>query len=256
MKILESLLPTLFITLIPSKGGVRLYAELRKNAKIIKRFEEQTVMEFKSLEKKIRHLEKECSVGYIALLETEAPQMILNECSQSETVDLSSFEGVCIENDWGVYIAKDDLFERQKAYQQIGLDFLFSPFSLLHTFYQAEHRKSDGLYLLLCDDFVIGSVYRGGKLLFGKQTRTEEGESPLDENGRLGRYFDIVQSIVKAFYETNTEQRMFVERVYIADAVNVDTRLENRLKEELFVEVEKRAVDLSYETVLLSEGEL
>lgn len=256
MKTLESLMPTLFITLIPSGEGVHLYAELRKNAKVKKRFDEQLVRGNENLEKKIRHLEAQHTVSYIVLLEAEASQGVLKSCSESGGMDPSSIEMICSEKGWGLYMAKDDLHDRQRAYKNIGLDLLFSPFSLLHSIYEEGVSINDGLYLLFCSGYVFGSVYKDGALIFGHRIQTLEPLSLLQEGDLLGRYVDTVQSIIKAFYESKTDTAMFIEKIYIADALDFDTRLENRLEEELFVEVAKRSVDLSHELVLLSEKEL
>lgn len=256
MKFLEPFLPKLFITLIPSGRSVHLYGELRKNGKMIKRFEEETVEVGEALEKKIKDLERESTLSYIALLETEASQGVLHSCRGTEESDLSSVEKICVENRWGLYIDKDDLFERQKSYKKIGLDLLFSPFSLLANFYQESVKESDGLYLLLTDDFVLAAVFKENTLLFGKRVLMQDELSLFDETKVLDRYIDTIQSAVKEFYDVKVDETMFIEKVYIADTLNFDTGLENRLEEVLFAEVEKQSIDLSRELVLLCEKEL
>ena len=256
MKILESLLPKLFITLIPLNEGVRLNAELRKNAKTLKRFEEERVQSIKDLEKKIRKLERESAVPYIAFLETEAVQGVATDCRQTAGIEPDSVESICVDGRWGLYIAKDDLFERQKAYKNIGLDFLFSPFSLLYNVYQESLQQSDGLYLLLGGDFIFSCVYKNGTLLFGEHIKMQEALSAFEEIDLLDTYVEAIQSTVKAFYDSKADDAMFIEKIFIADALDFDAGLENRLEEVLFAEVEKRGVDLSHETVLLCEEEL
>ena len=256
MKILESLLPKLFITLIPSEEGVQLYAELRKNAKVVKRFEEQMLKSAESLEKRVRRLERESAVSYIVLLETEAVQGLLSDCSRMEMADESHFEKICVDDKWGVYMEKDDLFERQRDYKNIGLDFIFSPFSLMYNVYQKSMQKDDGLYLLMGEGFIVGSVVKNGALLYGRLIKMQETLSFPEESDRLDSYVQTIQSIVKAFYEAKTDGAMFIEKIYMADALDFDVRLENRLEEELFVEVEKRSVDLPHELAVLGEMEL
>jgi hypothetical protein len=256
MKILESFLPRLYITLIPSHDGVKLHAELRKNAKTIKRFEEGVFQNNSSLETKIRTMERESAVTYIAFLESEATQGVLTDCRDTVEMDSGSFERICIDNRWGLFIAKDDLFERQKAYKSIGLDFLFSPFSILYSFYHEKLQNSDGLYLLLGSDFILSCVYKNGLLLFGEHTRMQEILSAFEEINLLDIYVEAIQSTVKAFYDSKADETMFIEKIYIADALNFDADLENRLEEVLFAEIEKRSVDLSHELVLLCEEEL
>lgn len=256
MKILESFLPRLFITLIPSHDGVKLHAELRKNAKTIKRFEEGAFQNISGLETKIRTLEHESAVTYIAFLESEASQGVLTDCRGTEGMESGSFERICIDNRWGLFIAKDDLFERQRAYKGIGLDFLFSPFSILYSFFREKLQISDGLYLLLGSDFILSAVYKNGALLFGEHTRIQELPSVFEEVNLLDIYVEAIQSTVKTFYDSKADETMFIEKIYIADALNFDADLENRLEELLFADIEKRTVDLSHELVVLCEEEL
>lgn len=256
MKFLEPFLPKLFITLIPSGGEVRLYGEIRKKEKVVKRFEEQRLLFGTDLEKAVKTLERESALSYTALLETEASQGVLHSCRDAEESDLSSVEKICIEKRWGLFIDKDDLFERQKSYKKIGLDFIFSPFSLLVLFYEEAIRTSDGLYLLLSDDFLTAAIFKENTLLFGEQYAMQEELRLSDESQAMEKYIETVQASVKAFYESKVDENMFIEQVYIADAVGFDTRLENRLEELLFAEVQKQSIDLSRELALLSEREL
>lgn len=256
MKFLESYLPKLFITLIPSANGVYLYGELRKNTKRIKRYEKQFIEGSTALEKRIRNLEKESSLVYISLLETEASQGLLPDCRNSEAFDLSSVEKICVENRWGIYISKDDLFERQKMYKNIGLDFLFSPFSLLYSFYKERVQQSDGLYLLVTGEFILSAVFKESVMIFGERVSMQDELSLLDESKVLESYIENIQKTVKDFYDAKVDETMFIEKIFVADGVDFDTALENRLEETLFVEVEKQSIDLSHEVILLSEKEL
>ncbi len=256
MKFLESFLPKLFITRIPSGRGIHLFGELRKNGKLSKRYDEQIVDGVADLEKTVKKLERECSLIYIALLETEASQGLLTDCRDPQGLDLSSVDTICVENRWGVYMSKDDLFERQKMYKNVGLDLLYSPFSLLYSFYEEKVKNSDGLFLLIGSDFILSAVFKNNTMLFGKQTMVHNKLSLIDETKVLDAYVGKIQATVKEFYDAKVDETMFIERIYIADGLGFDTDLENRLEEALFVEVEKQSIDLAHELVLISEKEL
>lgn len=257
MKILESLLPKLFIILVPSDEGIRLYAELRRNGKIKKRFDMQLIETMEQLATQVNSFERECSISYISLLETESSQGVLRDCRETGMIDPSSIEKICMENEsWGYYITIDDLHSRQRAYKKVGLDFLFSPFALLHSFYHPKMAENDGLYLLIIEGMIFGTVFRNGQLLFGKQASLQEETPILDETKRLAAYVDTVQSIVKDFYDAKVDDTMFIENIYIADSVDCDTAFENMLEAALFATVEKNSIDLSRELVVLSEKEL
>ena len=256
MKFLESFLPKLFITLIPSAKGVHLSAELRKNGKQIRRYDEQIVEGSEALEKRVRKLEQESSLAYVALLETASSQGLLSDCRGSEAIDMSSVDKICVENRWGIYISKDDLFERQKMYKNVGLDFLFSPFSLLYSFYEQKIKESDGLYLLMDGDLIVSAVFKEGVMIYAEQISMHDELALVDETKVLGAYIEKIHATVKAFYENRADEAMFIEKIFIADSLNFDTDLENRLEETLFAEVQKQSINLSHELTRLSEKEL
>ena len=256
MKFLESFLPKLFIVLIPSPKGTYLYGELRKKGKPIKLYDLELVESTVALEKQIKKLEKESSHTYIAYLDTEAEQGLLTGCRGSEEIDQSSIEKICIDNGWGLFINKDDLFERQRSFKNIGLDFLFSPFSLLYSFYDQKVKIDDGLYLLLTGNLVVSTVFKDGAMIFAQQLFMQDELSLIDETKVLEIYIEKIQSTVKAFYDAKIDETMFIEKIFIADGLSFDTTLENRLEETLFVEVEKQSIDLAHELVMLSEKEL
>ncbi len=256
MKFLESFLPKLFITLIPSAKGVHLSAELRKNGKQIRRYDEQMVEGSEALEKRVRKLEQESSLAYVALLETASSQGLLSDCRGSEAIDMSSVDKICVENRWGIYISKDDLFERQKMYKNVGLDFLFSPFSLLYSFYEQKIKESDGLYLLMDGDLIVSAVFKEGVMIYAEQISMHDELALVDETKVLGAYIEKINATVKAFYENRADEAMFIEKIFIADSLNFDTDLENRLEETLFAEVQKQSINLSHELTRLSEKEL
>lgn len=256
MKFLESLLPKLFIALIPSGESVSLYAELRKKGKMLKRYEAELVEGQSALTKKISTLEKESALSYVAYLETTASQGLLPNCQAPEGVELSSVETLCVENRWGVYMSKDDLFARQKMYKSVGLDFIFSPFSLLYHFFEGKIQERDGLYLLLTEDFVCSAVFKEQTMLFGKQIMMQDALALIDSTKVMDRYGETIQAMVKEFYDTKTDETMFIEKVYIADTMNFEAAFENRLEETLFAEVEKLSIDLGHELIVLCEKEL
>ena len=78
----------------------------------------------------------------------------------------------------------------------------------------------------------------------------------LDESKRVGSYVKGIQDLIKEFYDKKIDETMFIEKIFIADALNLEIALENRLEDELFVEVTRQSVDLAHELVLLSEKEL
>ncbi len=256
MNFLESFFPKLFIVLRPSSQGVHFYAELRKNGTLVKQYDPQLFETYSALAKRVQAVEKENTLSYTAFLDTEADQGLFVQCRTTEHVELSSVETLCVENRWGIFMGKDDLFARQKMYKSIGLDFIFSPFSLLYHFYEERIRERDGLYLLITADFVLSAVFKNNTMLFGKKVMLQESLAFIDPAEIMESYSKTVQAIVKEFYDAKVDEAMFIEKIFIADELDFEAAFENQLEEILFVEVEKRYIDPGHELVLLSEKEL
>ena len=256
MKFLEPLIAKMYITLIPSTKGFLLYGELRKNFKVIKRYEAQTIADTETLAKVVSKLERESSMSYVALLETQAQQGFLPTCHSIEGVDLSSVEKVCIDQKWGFYITKDALHDRQKSLKNVGLDFIFSPFSMMHQFHGASLQNNDALAVLITPTLVLCSVYKEGVVIFAKETLMEEDLLLTDLQAVESKYVLVLQKSVQAFYDAKIDDAMFIEKIFIADGIGFESSFENQLEEELFVEVTKQSIDLSHELCILSEMEL
>lgn len=253
MKFLEALLPKVYITLIPIEMGTQLYGELRKHSKVLKRFDMQLFEKKNELFVAVQRLKRESALSYVALLESEADHGLFID---DGVVELSSIEKVNVANAFELYLRKDDLHERQKAFKTIGLDFIFSPFSLLYNFYEKRIRSNDGLYLLLEEERMVAAVMKNGVMLFSEQHGMQEALHLVDTTKTIDVYVETIQKVIKAFYERKVDETMFIEKLFIADTIGFDITLENRLEEVLFVEVDKQNINLAHELVLLSEKEL
>ena len=245
MKVLESFLAKLYITLIPSGKGMLVSAVLRKDESIKKHFAPLYVEGSEALTAEIKRLSRESALHYVILLESEAKQDILRNCHVAATEAKHENDVVCIEKRWAISMDKDALFQRQKEFLTIGLDLLFSPFSLLREVFKESIAQNDGLYLFIIDGALFGIVFKEGTALFGQHELLEIKENLLDTTPTDEVYVEAVQRIVKAFYDTKIDETMFIEKVYIADTLHFDATLENRLEELLFVEVHKVSVELN-----------
>ena len=253
MKFLESLLPKIYITLIPSEEGTLLYGELRKSSRTLKRFDPQLFEQKSELYEAIKRLKRESALSYVTLLESEAEHGLFTNDVKEE---LSSIEKINIANAFELYMRKDDLHARQQAFKNMGLDFIFSPFSLLYNFNEESMRSNDGLYLLLEEERIVTAVMKAGVMLFSEQRPMQEALQLVDKTKTIDVYVETIQATIKAFYECKVDETMFIEKLFIADTMDLDVGLENKLEEVLFVEVDKRNINLSHELVLLSEKEL
>ena len=110
--------------------------------------------------------------------------------------------------------------------------------------------------MTITEDFVLGTVFKEQKMLFGKQVMMHDVLSLIESTKVMESYSETIQATVKAFYDAKVDETMFIEKVYIADAINFEAAFENRLEETLFVDVEKLSIDLGSELIALCEKEL
>jgi len=256
MKILELLISKIHIVLQPTQKGMQVDGLLFKNGSLRKRFPTQVIEGKEPLERELKRLSREGALSYVSVLESEAKQGIVPSCSGEATESLTESEVVCIEKKWGIFMDKDDLFERQKAFRSMGLDLLFSPLSILNHFFKKRINSEDGLFLLLTETYIAAVVFKEKKALFGAYELLDERHHLLDSSKMLQRYVETVQGCIKTFYDSKIDENMFIEHVSIADTLSFDTRLENSLEEVLFTEVRREEIDLSLELALLAEKEV
>lgn len=256
MKFLEPLISKMHIVLQPTQNGMQVEGLLFKHSKVHKRFNSEVIQGKEALSEEIKRLGREGALSYVTVLESEAKQGVLSNCSAEAIEAMTESEVVCIEQRWGIYIDKDDLFERQKAFRSIGLDLIFSPFSLLNNFFKSRIEREDGLYLLLTQNYIAALVYKEQKALFGAYESLDEHHHLLDSEKMLQRYVERVQEFIKTFYGSKIDESMFIQHISIADTLSFDTNLENTLEEVLFTQVQREAIDIALELALLAEREV
>ncbi|MDY0116136.1 MAG: hypothetical protein RBR59_00990 [Sulfurimonadaceae bacterium] len=68
--------------------------------------------------------------------------------------------------------------------------------------------------------------------------------------------FSMIQASVKHFYKNSKYKSVFIENVYIADAIGLSDDLKHYLEDEMFLNVHMRAINLAQEMATLAKKEL
>jgi len=249
------MLPKIYIILVPTMHSTIVYAQLHYKNRVIKQFDRQIFESAKSLKNYVQSLERESNFSYTILLACGQEQGLLRSCSHQEGLDLSSVEKVCYKNDWGLYIDKDGFFELQKRYRCIGLDLLFSPYSLLTFEHKDMIEKVSGLYLLMTPKYLVAMVFKDEKAFFSELLQVPEWLVQEDGACISEHYIKDIEQLVQQFYKESAN-KMFIESIIIADAVGLEVAFENTLEERLFVEVTKRSFSLETSLIALANEEL
>jgi hypothetical protein len=142
-----------------------------------------TLKQKKSLNKKSKHFEgesafddmlsftrkqtEESPLHYVSLLNPDPNQGAIAGCSSHENNNsLSGAQTLCRNKEWTLYSSARELDTLQKQYTAIGLDFIFSPFSLIERFFADKTTGGLALYALAQKDAFSIAFFEEGKLEF------------------------------------------------------------------------------------------
>jgi hypothetical protein len=107
---------------------------------------------------------------YIAVLNNSINQGALPLCDTKKAMDfedISLSKTLCIDNNYMLYSSKYELDAIEKKFKSFGVDYIFSPFSLLMRIFKEKINAPSQLYLLIQNDYLTLAVIKNKKLLFG-----------------------------------------------------------------------------------------
>ena len=119
----------------------------------------------------INHYIQESPYYYIALLDFSKEQGAIPTCTKNRLSfyhDLSASEYKCYEGKWTYYTSKSDIYEIEKHFKEIGVDFIFSPFVLLSHFFKDKIDAKMAMYILIEEDAMSLTVFEHGELLYAE----------------------------------------------------------------------------------------
>lgn len=114
---------------------------------------------------------KESPYFYISFLDYSLLQGAIPTCQKeqfSRFHDLSQSRTLCMDNQWSCYTSLADFDALKKKYQQVGVDFLFSPFSILKLFFEDKIKTNLAMYVFVQTSSLCIAVFNKGEFLFGE----------------------------------------------------------------------------------------
>ncbi len=172
-KIFEALYLKVFVNIIVKRASTVVYIELYSKKGSV----DNINAEFETIEVNEKLLEfitsytRESPYYYIAVLDYSSLQGALPTCSKNKLpyyYDLSDCEYKCYDDKWAYYTSKSELYEIEKTYKAVGVDFIFSPFVVLAKFFKDKIGGHLALYALVQDSFVSIAVFENSKLLYAE----------------------------------------------------------------------------------------
>ena len=139
----------------------------------------------------LRKVTEESPLNYVAILNPSATQGALEGCSVHEVNDSDAMSGtktLCRKNKWMLYTSSRELDALRAEYGKIGLDFVFSPFSLIERFFGDKITGRLSLFVLAQKDSISIAFFEEGKLEYAHHypLRREEKALDIEEEGNIG----------------------------------------------------------------------
>ncbi len=331
MGLLEHLYTKIFIAIIEDGERIDVATQVISGGKKDDDF--QSFESLEELKSYIQDLLSESPYYYISLLNNCSDQGALPTCDKlkmRDFADVSLSVSLCMDKKWALYSSSGLLQALEKRHQSYGLDYIFSPFTILHHFFKDKIKEVLGLYVLIQNESLCIAVFSQEKLEFGMYVVTDADEIALTQNSlessggfeagldevedeidfddlsvlddieslddietlddidsiesfedfteesdeisiqepetkneesidnfNLDFYrFNLIQEALKKFYSDDVYKSAFIEAVFIADSVGVDSDLKNYLEEELFVTPIVRKINLAQSLLYLTKDEV
>jgi hypothetical protein len=179
----------IFVAIVQDGGKYDVRVVAKKQKKLL--YKESREFEGTSAHEDIRtYLRKymeESPLHYVALLNPAVKQGALAECkhhNEDEIIEISGAKTLCQDEEWLLYSSMRELDTIQTQYKSIGLDFIFSPFTVMEHFFKDKIHGGLALYALALKDSFSVALFEDGKLEYAhhypmqvKSSSTLEEES-------------------------------------------------------------------------------
>ncbi|WP_415249242.1 hypothetical protein [Sulfurimonas sp.] len=172
-KFYEGLYLKALVNIVIGPSKTLVYIEMLNKEGIVHSYEEEFDTKYLSTEMHayIQSNIKETPYFYISILDNSTSQGALPTCSKHRTgyfYDLSASEYKCYNDKWTYYTSKIDVYEMEKVYKKIGVDFIFSPFLILANFFKDKINTHLAMFILIEEGALSLSIFENSELLFAE----------------------------------------------------------------------------------------
>ncbi len=194
---LERFYTKFFIAILPIDNGHELSITGIKNKKVLfkehKRFEDSEPS--KAFFTCIQKFTEQSPLYYIALLNPDPNQGAIEGCSSydiHEEGEESGAKTLCRKEKWTLYTSQRELDRLKGRYATVGLDFIFSPFSIIEHFFADKISGDFAMYALAQKDSFSVAFFGNGKLEFAHHYPLNSSHMIIEESSVAGFAIDAV----------------------------------------------------------------
>jgi len=170
-KIFESIYVKVFVNIVVKRFSTLVYIETDGKKGVQRSAEEE--FETLELDEKmhdfITAFTKESPYHYISVLDMSYSQGAVPTCVKKRMpyyTDVEDAEFRCHNNEWAYYTARENLATIKKNYAAIGVDYIFSPFSVLSYFFKDKIDGKLAMYILVQESFLSLAIFENSQLLY------------------------------------------------------------------------------------------
>lgn len=179
---LERLFQKIFVAIVSSKSGHDIQTLVVKNKKILHKESRHYEGDVPS-DVMLRYINEAIDPSpffYISTLNLHANQGAYEGCAKPaeslQNQDVVGIQTLCRDKKWTQYASQDALYQLRTHYGAVGLDFIFSPFSMIEYYFADKIKNSFALYAFGVPEFFSVAIFDGGKLEYAHHYAT--GMSP------------------------------------------------------------------------------
>lgn len=172
-KFLESLYLKVLVNIVVTHSKSIVYIEMLDKTVVVDthKTEFSTTKLTPEMYEYILSYTKESPYFYISILDSSIAQGAIPTCSKHNLSlfhDVSSCEYKCYGDKWVYYSEKSDIYDIEKVYEKIGVDFVFSPFVVLANFFKDKVNSTMAMFILVEEKSVSLSVFDNSELLYAQ----------------------------------------------------------------------------------------
>lgn len=153
---------------------------------------------------------------YIALLNTVPDQGALPACDKTmrKMADLTLSVTLCMEGRWLLHCSKGELDLLREQHRVYGLDFVFSPFSVLSRFFADKIGSVWALYVLVQEGSIALAVFSSDRLEYAHFATTDESDIALMEASASSQFeFDAHGGAQEKHAEVEEDEFDLIEEI-------------------------------------------